>query len=124
MLTIGSTLLILTPPKCIKEHLYIIIAVENKSGKALLVNVITHKKGCDKSCILRLGQHSFLNYLSIINYADAQIVEVSVLEYLLKEKLIKSHEPFTPIQLKRIQKCGLNSPAIPGKCRDFLSANI
>ena len=38
MLTIGSTLVIYTPPKCETEHLYIIIAIQKSTGKALVVN--------------------------------------------------------------------------------------
>jgi hypothetical protein len=123
VLTVGSTLLIPTPPKCTDEHLYIIIAVDN-SGKALLVSVTTYKKGCDASCVLRAGQHRFLTHLSVISYADAQIVDISILEDLLERGLIKSHDPVRPIQLSRIQRCGLKSQAIPRKCLDFLAANI
>ena len=124
MLTIGSTLVIYTPPKCESEHLYIIIAIQKSTGKALVVNVTSFKKGCDTSCILRIGQHKFLNHTSIVNYADAQIVEISILDDLLKRKLIKPHDPVSSIQLKRIQQCGLTSSALPTKFLDFLSSNI
>lgn len=124
MLTIGSTLVIYTPPKCETEHLYIIIAIQKSTGKALVVNVTSFKKGCDTSCILRVGQHNFLNHPSIINYADAQIVEISILDDLLKRELIKPHVPVSSIQLKRIQQCGLASSALPTKFLDFLSSNI
>jgi hypothetical protein len=126
MLTIGSTLVIYTPPKCETEHLYIIIAIQKSTGKALVVNVnvTSFKKGCDTSCILRIGQHKFLKHTSIINYADAQIVEISILDDLLKRELIKPHDPVSSIQLKKIQQCGLTSSALPTKFLDFLSSNI
>ena len=124
MLTVGSTLLIPTPPKCETEHLYIIIAINERTAKALIVNVTSFRKGCDTSCILRIGQHKFLNHTSIINYADAQIVEISILDNLLKRELIKLHDPVSSIQLKRIQQCGLTSSALPTKFLDFLSSNI
>ena len=124
MLTVGSALLIPTPPECETKHLYITIAINERTAQALIVNVTSFRKGCDTSCILRIGQHKFLNHTSVINYADAQIVEIAILDDLLKRELIKPHDPVSSIQLKRIQQCGLTSSALSAKCFDFLSSNI
>lgn len=125
MLSLGSTLLFFTPPNYQVKHLYIIAALEESSKKTLIVNVTSFKQGCDGSCILRFGEHKFIEpgHNSIINYGDAKILTIPFLEDLLQRKLAEIHEPVTHRLLVKIQKAGLSSPALAGKYRDFLSAN-
>jgi len=123
MLSIGNTFLIPTPPNN-KEHLFIIIAIEESSHVALLVNVISPKIGCDESCCINVGEHPFLIYNSVVNYVDARITPISNLEYCLKNTIIKKHSPVSRGLLKKIQDGALISPDIPMKCRNFLCSNI
>lgn len=124
MIPVGSTFLILTPPFFKTKHLYILIAAEERTNKGLIVNITTSKDGCDKSCVVMPGEHSFLNHESVINYADSKIVAISSLEEALSKGAITPHDPVNPKLLKRIRDNGLKSPAIPLKCLNFLSANM
>jgi len=124
MLSVGDTFLIPTPPRFNAEHLFIIIAIEKSSHKALMVNVTSYKEGCDGSCILNVGEHPFLTHRSVINYADARITTVGAIEESLKQKFFKIHEPVSSDLLKKIQQGGLNSPAVSLKCQYFLTTNL
>jgi len=123
MLSVGNTLLICTP-KNNKEHLFVIIAIEESSNTALLVNFTSPKIGCDESCCINVGEHSFLMYNSVVNYADARMTPISNLEYCLKEGMFKKHNPVSGKLLQKIQAGALKSPAIPKKHLDFLKLNI
>lgn len=123
MLSVGNTFLIPTPPNN-KQHLFIIIAIEQSSRVALLVNVISPKIGCDESCCIKAGEHPFLIYNSVINYADARITPISNLEYSLKQSIIKKESPVSRALLKKVQNGALISPDIPIKYRNFLCSNI
>lgn len=123
MLFVGNTFLIPTPPNN-KEHLFILIALEESSNTALLVNITSPKIGCDCSCGINVGEHPFLTYNSVINYGDARISPISNLEHCLKKDIIKKHAPVSKALLKKIQDGALTSPDIPIKCRNFLCSNI
>jgi len=122
MLNVGNAFLIPTPDYETK-HLYILIAKEKSSTKALMVNVTSYKPGCDCSCILSPGDHRFITHRSIINYGDAIITDVSKIEEGIRTKLIEMLDPVSTEVLKRIQGGALASLAIPFKCREFLRKN-
>jgi hypothetical protein len=125
MLSLGTTFLIPTPPTFDpdKKHLHILIAVEQSTDRGLMVNFTTVKDRSDKSCVVMTGEHPFLKHQSVVNYADSKIVSLLALENGLSKRVITPHEPVSPELLKKIRDCGLKSPAIPIKNRDFLLAN-
>jgi len=123
MLSPGNTLLISTPPNN-KEHLFIIIAVEKSSNIALLVSFATPRIGCDESCCVNVGEHPFLIYNSVINYADARTTAISNIQYCLDNGIYKKHNPVSGKLLQKIQAGALKSPAISKKHLDFLKSNI
>ncbi|MDQ1351268.1 MAG: hypothetical protein QG657_1570 [Acidobacteriota bacterium] len=101
MIPVGSTFLIPTPPLFQTKHLYILIAAEKSTNRGLIVNFTTSRYGSDKSCVVIPGEHSFLNHESVINYADSQIVDISSLETALSKGIITSHDPVSPVLLKK-----------------------
>jgi len=124
MIPVGSTFLILTPPFFKTRHLYILIAAEQKTNRGLIVNITTYRDGCDRSCVIMPGEHSFLKHESVINYGDSKIASISTIEEALPKGVIKPHDPVSPGLLKRIRESGLKSAAIPLKCLNFLSSNM
>jgi hypothetical protein len=124
MLPPGSTFLISTPPFFKTLLLYILIAAEKKTNTGLIVNITTSKAGCDKSCVVMPGEHSFLKHESVINYADSKNSSISTIEEALSKGVIKPHDPVRPELLNKIREGGLKSPAIPLKCLNFLSSNM
>jgi hypothetical protein len=123
MLSVGNTLLICTPPNN-KEHLFIIIAIEEDSNTALLVNITSPKIACDNSCCIFVGEHRFVTHDSVINYADSRISAIPNIEYCLSNDIFKKHTPVTGKLLEKIQNGALKSPSISKKHLDFLKSNI
>ena len=122
MLSVGNAFLIPTPPNN-REHLFIIIAIDKNSNAALLVNITTPKINCDSSCFVNIGEHPFLKYNSVVNYADARISPISNLEFNIKKGIIKKHSRASKGLLKKIRKGALTSNDIPIKCLNFLCSN-
>jgi len=123
MLSVGNTLLICTP-KNNKKHLFIIIAMEESSNTALLVSFATPKIGCDESCCVNAGEHPFLIYNSVVNYADARISAISNIEHCLNNGIYRKHNPISGKLLQKIQADALKSPTIKKKYLNFLKSNI
>lgn len=121
MLPVGSTFLIPTPPFYEIKHLFILIAVEQKTNSGLIVNFTTARDGCDRSCVLRPGEHRFLTHESVINYADSKIIDLSVLERALYKNSIKPHDHVSSELLEKVQSFAVESNAIPLKNLKFLS---
>lgn len=124
MLPVGSTFLISTPPFFKIQHLYILIAAEERTNMGLIVNITTSRDGCDKSCVVMPGEHRFLKHESVINYADSKIASISTIEEALAKGVIKPHDPVSPVLLKKVREGGLKSSAIPLKCLNFLSSKM
>ena len=124
MLSVGDTFLVSTAPYFDTEHLFIIIAIEKSSNSALMVNVTSHKGGCDESCVLNIGDHPFVTHRSVINYADARIANIDKIAESIASGSFKGHYPVSSHILERIQQGGLSSSAISFKCHYFLSSNI
>ncbi|MBI4949255.1 MAG: hypothetical protein HY955_03825 [Deltaproteobacteria bacterium] len=110
MIPVGATFLTPTP-SCDTEHLYIIIAIEDK--KALFVNITTKKEKSDCSCVLNKGDHSFIKWPSVINYAEAKECDISKIERALQSKIFKAHKPVSPELLERIINGAKISQSLP-----------
>jgi hypothetical protein len=123
MMSPGDTFLIPTPPYYNVSHLFIVLAVQESSQMALIVN-ITSERLCEGTCPLNVGDHPFITHPSVIDYAHARIQKISNLEKSLKNEVIKSRQPVNKDLLLRIQKGALDSPAISQKCQNFLLKNF
>ncbi|MEE9615035.1 MAG: hypothetical protein V3W31_08845 [Thermodesulfobacteriota bacterium] len=122
MPSVGDTFLSPTPQFDTK-HLYIIIAEETSSDKLLVVNVTSPKDNCDTTCVLLKGEHPFIKYPSIINYADAIEMDRPKVAEALSNKnaqLILPHKPVSGELLERIRTGALTSPAFPPKYLKYL----
>jgi hypothetical protein len=73
---------------------------------------------------LNVGEHPFLKWNSVIDYAYARITPISNLEYCLKTNTIKKDSPVSGQLLKKIQDGALASPSIPKRHLNFLLQNI
>ncbi len=111
MIRLGDTFLAQTQYKV--DHLFIVIAVHDT--KVLVVNITSKKDNSDTSCILCKDDHIFITHDSIVNYADAMLTSIEKIELLLKNNTFLPNRPVEEDILKKIQKGGLNSPALPKK---------
>jgi hypothetical protein len=109
MIKQGFTFLSRRPPYT-TPHLYIIIS-SIIDEIVVFVNITTPKWDSDNTCIINVGDHSFVKHQSIINYGDAKETRVEYLREAVSNKFITPHDPVSPDLLQRIQAGALNSPA-------------
>jgi hypothetical protein len=113
----GDTLLI---PKNAKatEHLWVIITeIDTTTSKAVCVNVTTRQSHSDTTCILRPGDHRFIQHESVINFSDAREMPIDLVEQALKTKgtqfVCQAHDPCDAVLLARIKQGLIDSGKTP-----------
>jgi len=85
-------------------HLWVIISdPEQDAANVLIVNLTSWKPHHDQSCILREGDHPWIQHKSCVNYPDAKITSIGVLKELRDKGLITPKAPFSPAVLERIR---------------------
>ncbi len=69
------------------EHLNIILfGPTGLDEKTIIVNVTTKRSGSDMTTVLRKEDHSFIKHDSVVYYAKAAIIKVSVAERLFETR--------------------------------------
>lgn len=101
---IGSTLLI---PSGGCDHLHIICSDPmNFPGRApggcLLVNVSSAVPKCDRTVVLNIGDHPFIDHESFVFYKKTFVEAASTLEKLVTANVYKAHHPADRKLVKRI----------------------
>jgi len=86
----------------------------------LFVNVTTPKHDSDHTCVLKVGDHPFLNHDSVINYADATEADVDLVEKAVSMNVFKPHVPLSGDLLQRVQVGALDSKAFPQKFKKYI----
>jgi hypothetical protein len=106
MLKPGDTFIAPLTSKAI-EHLWIILTNADAEGKAVAVNITTRHSLSETTVILNAGDHPFVKHPSVINYTDAQLIDLKAVETAIEKQprnfVCKSHQPCSPDLLKRIQ---------------------
>lgn len=106
MLKPGDTFIAPTTSRAI-EHLWIVISTADQEGKAVAVNVTTRHSLSETTVILENGDHPFVKHSSVINYTDAQLIDLKAVETAIEKQpknyVCKSHEACSPALLKKIQ---------------------
>jgi hypothetical protein len=123
MLGLGDTFM-LPKPGGAKEHLWALVtAPDPQTGEAIMVNLTTQRPHSDTTTVLRPGEHPFVVRPTVVFYADARLVPVSLLEDGLRRGIARNHEPLSAEILRRIQAGLQASPFTPEKIkRTFLEA--
>ena len=117
MAAIGDTFLLPKPGDDI-EHLWVLItAADPTTHNAIMLNVTTRRPHSDSTTVLNPGDHPFVHKPSVIFYADARIVDVRLLDQLVKQGSFKSHAPFDRGVLTRIQNGVQQSRFTPNKIK-------
>lgn len=76
-------------------HLWVIVSdPEQDADNVLIVNLTSWKSYHDQTCILRPGDHPWIQHDSCVNYPDAKVTSISTLEGLLSQGLITPKEAF------------------------------
>lgn len=119
MISIGDTYL--SPsPKYNTLHLYIVIAIDEETQKAVTVNITSRKDGSDLSCTLNVGAHPYLVRESVVNYKDALFPKIEDIDKAIEVKMFTSNQPVSEALLHRIQQGALTSTEIPKELKPFI----
>lgn len=101
----GQTLL---PPryKNLKniDHLWLILSDPiGPEEEVIVVNFTSLKPYSDRTVLLGVGDHDYIDRPTVISYVDAKIRKKRDLMELVVQGLVAEHSPATPTLLKRVQ---------------------
>ncbi len=109
-------------PRTQIQHLYIVICHSaNKDEEVLMVNITTARNNIDqeKCCCLNVGDHTFVNHESVINYEDALCPKGGEILEAVNNGIIVAHDDVSAVLLQRIQDGAKISEAIQNKMKKF-----
>lgn len=117
MAELGDSLM-LPKPGHPTEHLWVLATRPHpETGEAILVNVTTLRPHSDTTTILNPGDHPFVKKPSVVFYADARIVDTSLVDNGLRRGQFRPHDRFRPEVLARVQAGLAASPFTPKKIK-------
>lgn len=86
-------------------HLWVIISDPAQDpNDVLIVNLTSWRSDHDQTCILRVGDHPWIQHDSCVNYPAAKVTSLGMLKMLLGKSLITPKDPFAPAVLERIRE--------------------
>ena len=106
----------------IEIHLHIIISNPSQhNNKIVTVNFTSWRDDKDQSCIVEVGEHSFIKVRSCVDYRRNTLISLDTYEQCLKSGDIVSYDPVSEILLKRIIDGARISPYISYGSRQILA---
>ena len=113
----GDTFLVARP----YNHLYVVCSDPAVDPElVLIVNFTTFKPKEEDGCIVKPGEHPFIQQRSCIRYKDARIARVKDLMVLVDRGQLSKREPVSEELLARIRGGASQSDFLPEECRRFL----
>lgn len=100
------------------SHLQVILAVLDETS-LIVCHFTTKRRYTDNTCVIKAGEHSFVNHETVVRYDQAHECGGEGLE-ALKRLVAKSFEPLNADLLARVKQGALDSPQIPEKIKDLL----
>lgn len=108
----------LPKPGAEKEHLWALItAPDPATGEAIMVNLTTQRPHSDPTTILQPGEHPFVDRPTVVFFADARLVKVTLLAASVQQGFARAHIALSKEVLKRIQNGLPVSPFTPDKIK-------
>lgn len=107
-----------------ESHLFIQVSAVSQSREVLLVNVSTCRPLCDRSCVLKSGDHPRIVHDSFVFYEKAIVITTAQIDRLLQGELWQQVEPLHPAVLARVVQGGSISQDMPRGRLTFLQANL
>ena len=103
-----------------KRHLCIVITDANSENEYLVVPVDTLKFDFqDKSCVLHVGDHSFIKQESFVNYRFAKVISFTQLYNGLQHGFFIRKEDVSDEVLARIQKGARETKNLKTEIKDW-----
>lgn len=103
------------------KHLHVIISRCCPKGRVLVVNFTKgyNLPGGDSRCIVKPGEHPFIDCLSAIVYSKAKIKHLSFFTKGVELGSIIAKEPVNHRLLRRIQEGARDNDDIESGCEDY-----
>jgi hypothetical protein len=93
------------------RHLWIVAAGPTPAEDFAIFNVTTVKDGCDRSCLLDVGDHPAITHASQVTYLRGKTLSAAVTQQY--GHLVAWQPALAPAVLKRVQDGALASPYTP-----------
>jgi len=97
-----------TPPP--PQHYWFVLSEPTAAKNVIIANITSWSDSCDDaSCRLKNGDHSCILKDCYVNYGDAKLVGLGILENLLQTKLVVIYEKACDDLLQLMQQGALES---------------
>ncbi len=101
-------------------HLWVVVSNPTASPARVLIVNMTTDRGIDRSCILNVGDHPFVEHPTCMRYDMARIETNQDLERHVASDTIQLHQPVSADILERIRLGAATTDHIPLKCKQLL----
>lgn len=104
-----------------EDHLWLIINEPSAhAGTALIVNVSTLRPNAETTCLVRQGEHPFIQHDSYARYGSARKAKAADLEQGVARGLLKPHQPASRDLLEKLRAGAKASPFLAQELRALL----
>ncbi len=108
-------------PETAHPHLWIVVSDPTiDPEQVLIINVTTRTDPSDDACLLRPGDHPFIDQDTYVYYGKARVQSLSQLQSAQDCKMLDMQEPLSQDVLKRIREAAIDSGYIMLKHRQIL----
>lgn len=112
----GDTFLM---PDAIGVHLYCVLAVLD-DGAIIVCHLTTLRARTERTCILRAGEHSFVEHDTAVHYSATYICPSGDALAAFERQIRKPFEPLSAELLDRMRKGALASPNVADEIKNLL----
>ena len=107
------------PPERSDPHLYFVISVPTLFAQVAIANFTTRRDPCDTACIVRRGEHPFVQRETIVAYDRSRLVDVDEFQKRVDAGIYRLRtDSLSQELLLRIQNGALASAHTAGKVQD------
>ncbi len=107
--------------KEIDNHLWVLISkVPAEDGRVMVVNFSTWNETSDNSCILEMGDHTFIQHKTCVMYEYARLYALEALERAVDNHDLVAFDPIDQDLLFRVWDGAFATRRMPLKCKQFL----
>jgi hypothetical protein len=100
------------------HHLWVVAGGPSPAGEFAIFNVTTVCDGCDRTCLLDVGDHQTISHLSYVTYLHGRAFPASIAT--AQAHLFAWRESLDPAVLLRIQQGALASPHASSKLQGIV----
>ena len=121
-MNLGDTFINLNPDS--PEHLWVVASLPTPDGSLVILNLTSHRPGCDETCVVEPSEHPFVKHRSVVAYARGQCFPAHAVKYMQARKLYQPHQPVSAALLERIQRGALASEFTPQKLQAIIRESM